>query len=72
MCSPQYRVAAIGKLATHPGHRGCGHAKRVTGALCGELLQSVDQVGLNVKVDNAAGIHCCERLGFETAAQYDG
>jgi ribosomal protein S18 acetylase RimI-like enzyme len=69
--SPTYRVAALGNVATHPAHRGRGHAKAVTGALCKHLLPSVDSLGLNVKADNAPAIRCYRALGFDIAASYE-
>ena len=68
--SPAFRVAAIGNVATHPDYRNRGFAKMVTAALCQSLLEKVDQIGLNVKADNAAAIQSYRRLGFEICASY--
>lgn len=69
--SPQYKVAALGNIATHPQFRGQGLSKKVVAKLCQELLQTVDYVGLNVKADNAIAIRCYEKLGFEWIATYE-
>ena len=71
VCSPRYRVAALGNIATHPDHRRRGHAVRVTAALCRRLLATCDHIGLNVKADNAAALHCYRKLGFEVVAEYE-
>lgn len=68
--SPQYRIAALGNITTHPQFRGQGLAKAVCAKLCQELLQTVTHVGLNVKVDNASGIACYSQLGFKPIATY--
>jgi GNAT superfamily N-acetyltransferase len=68
--SPRYRVAALGNIATHPRLRGRGLARLVTAKLCRELLGKADQIGLNVKDDNAGAIACYERLGFRRWAVY--
>jgi len=68
--SPLFRVAAIGNIATHPDFRGRGFGKLVTTACCRELFKTVDQIGLNVKVDNKAAIKIYRRLGFEVAGVY--
>jgi predicted GNAT family acetyltransferase len=68
--SPQYRVAALGNIATLPDCRGQGFARRVTAAVCRSLLSSVDYIGLNVKADNSPAIRCYQRLGFETVTSY--
>ena len=57
-------------IATHPDHRGLGYGKAVTARICRSLLQTVDEIGLNVKADNCAAITCYERFGFETVAEY--
>lgn len=69
--SPQYKVAALGKITTHPQFRGQGLSKSVVARLCQELLKTVNHVGLNVKADNAIAITCYEKLGFEGIATYE-
>jgi GNAT superfamily N-acetyltransferase len=69
--SPAQRVAAFGNIVTHPAHRGRGYAAAVTARAAAEVLKSVDQVGLNVKADNAAAVRCYERLGFRPVAEYE-
>jgi GNAT superfamily N-acetyltransferase len=69
--SPAQRVAALGNIVTHPGHRGRGYAAAVTARLCAEVLKTVDHVGLNVKADNAAAVWCYDRLGFRPVAGYE-
>ena len=68
--SPQYGVAALGNVATHPAFRNRGFGRRVTARLCRSLLEEVDHVGLNVRSDNAAALRCYESLGFEAIAPY--
>jgi ribosomal protein S18 acetylase RimI-like enzyme len=65
------RVAALGNIVTHPGHRGRGYAAAVTARACAELKRTVDHIGLNVKADNAAAIACYARLGFHPIAEYE-
>src|SRR5262249_43563072 len=50
--SPEYEVAALGNIATHPDARGQGYATRVTARLCQALLPSSPQIGLNVNAGN--------------------
>ena len=69
--SPAMRVAALGNVTTHPDFRGRGIARRVCRALCLDLQDTTDLIGLNVKADNAAAIHCYQTLGFEIAAEYE-
>jgi ribosomal protein S18 acetylase RimI-like enzyme len=69
--SPQQRVAALGNIVTHPAARGRGHATQVTARLCRELLRTVDQIGLNVRAENAVAIACYQRLGFTRVAGYE-
>ena len=69
--SPQFKVAALGNIATLPIHRGRGLAAAVTAALCTHLLaQGIVHIGLNVRADNAAAITCYENLGFARMAEY--
>jgi GNAT superfamily N-acetyltransferase len=68
--SPEYRVAALGNIATHPDHRGRGYGKAVTARICQSLSQTVEHIGLNVKADNHAAITCYGQLGFRKVAEY--
>lgn len=68
--SPQYRIAALGNITTHPAARGRGLATAVTARLCQSLLEHVDQIGLNVKADNASAVACYTKLGFTRTASY--
>jgi RimJ/RimL family protein N-acetyltransferase len=68
--SPYYRVAALGNITTHPRARGRGLATLATAKLCQELRRSVDQIGLNVRADNAGAIACYTKLGFTKSGAY--
>jgi RimJ/RimL family protein N-acetyltransferase len=68
--SKTYGVAALGNITTHPDYRGRGIAQSVTARLCQSLLENVDHIGLNVRVDNTAGIALYDKLGFEIVAPY--
>ena len=69
--SQQYKVAALGNIATRPDARGQGLAKTVTARLCRELLcAGIEHIGLNVKADNRSAIACYQKLGFERVADY--
>lgn len=69
--SPSYKVAAIGNMATHPDYRNRGYARRVTAALCKDLLKTVVDIGLNVRADNVSARACYERLGFCVTDEYE-
>jgi RimJ/RimL family protein N-acetyltransferase len=69
--SAQFRVAALGNIATHPDWRGHGWATLVSAAVCQALDKAgVYHIGLNVRADNQAAIGCYEKLGFGWAADY--
>ena len=68
--SEKYKVAALGNIVTHPDYRGKGFGKAVTAGLCQSLSEHVDNIGLNVKADNAAAIALYEKLGFEIVGTY--
>ena len=68
VCSQRYGVAALGNIATHPDFRKRGLGTAVTAKLCSSLLDIVESIGLNVKTDNAAALHCYRKLGFEEIA----
>ena len=68
--SPAQRVAALGNVTTRPDLRGSGLATAAVIGLCAQLRDSVDHIGLNVKVDNVAAINLYSRLGFTPVAEY--
>lgn len=68
--SPEYKVAALGNIATAALHRNKGYARQATAKTCQSLLKDVVHVGLNVKTDNKAAISCYKKLGFEIVASY--
>lgn len=68
--SETFKVAALGNIVTHPDYRGKGFGKAVTAGLCRSLFEHVENIGLNVKTDNAAAIALYEKLGFEIVSTY--
>ena len=68
--SPEYKVAALGNIATAPSYRNKGFGRQVTAKTCQSLFKDVCHIGLNVKADNNAAISCYRRLRFETVASY--
>jgi predicted GNAT family acetyltransferase len=68
--SEKYKVAALGNIVTHPDYRGKGFGKAATAGLCQSLSEHVDNIGLNVKADNAAAIALYEKLGFQIVSSY--
>jgi GNAT superfamily N-acetyltransferase len=69
--SEQYRIAALGNIATHPDFRGRKIANKLTTYLCNDIKSSVDIIGLNVKSNNIPAIKCYENIGFEIICRYD-
>jgi ribosomal protein S18 acetylase RimI-like enzyme len=69
--SPEYGVAAIGNVTTHPDYRGRGLAQKTTARLCQSLAGHVQHIGLNVKADNAAALAVYDKLGFQVAGHYE-
>lgn len=69
--SPEYRIAALGNIATHPRFRGRKIAYMLTSALCCDLSKDTDTIGLNVSSTNSAAIKCYENGGFEIRGSYD-
>jgi ribosomal protein S18 acetylase RimI-like enzyme len=71
--SEEYRVAALGNVATHPAFRRQGLSRRVCGALVRSLLhRGIETIGLDVKADNAAAIAMYEGMGFRLGPAYYG
>ena len=69
--SEEYKVAALGNIATLPEFRGHQIGQKLTSHLCNDLLKSVTHIGLNVKTDNIAAIKCYQKIGFEVIGSYD-
>lgn len=63
--APEYHIAAVGNVYTHPAYRNHGHAKACTSAVVAHLLgMGCTQVVLNVWQDNAPAVQAYTRLGF--------
>lgn len=69
--SVRHRVAAVGAVVTASDRRGQGLASAVTSALCESLVDEYEFIGLNVASTNRTAIGLYERLGFETALDYE-
>jgi ribosomal protein S18 acetylase RimI-like enzyme len=69
--SAEYKVAALGNIATHPDYRGKQIAYKLTSHLCNDLKETVDAIGLNVKADNEYAIKCYRKIGFEIIGTYE-
>lgn len=69
--SDEYKVAALGNIATLPDYRGRQIGYKLTSQLVLDLKQSVNYIGLNVKSDNIAAISCYRKVGFEIVGNYD-
>ncbi len=68
--SPEYNVAALGNITTHPDYRGRGLGTKTTAACCRSLLKSVGNIGLNIKADNLSALTVYRNLGFTKTAAY--
>ncbi|MEE8400311.1 MAG: GNAT family N-acetyltransferase, partial [Desulfobacterales bacterium] len=68
--SPEYKVAALGNIATAPSHRNNGYGRQATAKTCQSLLKDASHIGLNVRADNDPALSCYNRLGFERVASY--
>jgi RimJ/RimL family protein N-acetyltransferase len=68
--SPTYGIAAVGNVYTHRDHRGQGLAKVVTSAVTAALLETVDDVVLNVRVDNPPALAAYRALGYREHARF--
>jgi ribosomal protein S18 acetylase RimI-like enzyme len=69
--SPEYQIAALGNITTHPQFRGKGLATSVCARLCQSLWEKeIDHIGLNVKSDNMNAITSYKKFGFEHVGTY--
>ncbi len=63
--SPQYGVACVGNVFTHPAYRDKGYAQVCTGAVVRAVLdKGCRDVVLNVRQENTPAIRAYKRLGF--------
>jgi RimJ/RimL family protein N-acetyltransferase len=62
--SRTYGMAAVGNVFTQRDMRGRGFAKVVTSAVTAELLDTVDEVVLNVRADNISALAAYRSLGY--------
>jgi predicted GNAT family acetyltransferase len=69
--SPEYKVATLGNITTHPDYRGRGIAFKLTSNLCHYLKQHTDFIGLNVKESNTTAIHTYQKVGFKWFCSYE-
>lgn len=63
--SPEFDVAVIGNLVTHPDARGRGLATACTKRLLDELFERVSFIALNVQTNNEPAIRMYTNFGFE-------
>ena len=69
--SEKYRVAALGNITTDINYRGKSIASKLSSVLCRDLLNTVDDIGLNVSMENHAAVSCYKKIGFEIIGEYE-
>ncbi|HMS66101.1 MAG TPA: GNAT family N-acetyltransferase [Ignavibacteria bacterium] len=69
--SPLYKVAVLGNITTDPEFRGLQICRKTTSALCWDLFETVDNIGLNVNKENTAAIQSYKNVGFEITGEYE-
>jgi GNAT superfamily N-acetyltransferase len=69
--SREARMAVVGNVLTHVGHRGRGYATAVTSAVTAELLRYCDDVVLNVRADNPPAIQAYRKLGYTEHCRFE-
>lgn len=62
----RFNLAAVGNVWTRPAYRGRGLAKLTVGAVTQGLLETCEEVVLNVREDNMPARRVYERLGYRT------
>ena len=70
LVSPNFGVAGVGNIFTHPNHRRRGYGTACTSQVVEELLNQNLNVVLNVNGENAEAIGVYERLGFRRHCPY--
>ncbi|MEP7145520.1 MAG: GNAT family N-acetyltransferase, partial [bacterium] len=69
--SEKYKVAALGNITILPEYRGRSIGQKLTSALCNDLLETVDNIGLNVHSENHPAINCYKNIGFEIIGEFE-
>jgi ribosomal protein S18 acetylase RimI-like enzyme len=69
--SHEARLGVVGNVLTHTDFRGRGFAKLTTGAVTEELLQTCDEVVLNVRADNPPAIAAYRALGYREYCRFE-
>jgi RimJ/RimL family protein N-acetyltransferase len=69
--SPAARLAVVGNVLTQSDLRGRGYAKATTSAVTAELLETCDQVVLNVRADNPPAINAYRRIGYQEHVRFE-
>lgn len=69
--SKEYKVAALGAIATDPDFRGRGYASALTYELITRIRSEIQHICLNVHSENKTAIGIYQRLGFEIAHEYE-
>ena len=69
--SEEFKVAALGNIATHPDFRGKQIGYKLTCALCFDSQRTADIIGLNVNSNNEYALKCYKNVGFEIIGSYD-
>ena len=70
LVSPNFGVAGVGNIFTHPNHRRHGYGTACTSHVVEELLNQNLNIVLNVNGENAEAIGVYERLGFRRHCPY--
>jgi len=68
--APEYGIACVGNVFTHPNFRNRGFATACTSAVVQTLLQKgCSQIVLNVRQKNIPALRAYERIGFQRYCQ---
>ncbi len=62
--APTYRIAHVGNVMTHPDFRNQGLAKICVSSVTGELLETCEDVVLDVEADNVPAVRAYTSLGY--------
>jgi ribosomal protein S18 acetylase RimI-like enzyme len=69
--SREARLAAVGNVLTHRDFRGRGYAQVTTSAVTAELLETCDQIVLNVRSDNPPALAAYRALGYREHLRFE-